>query len=606
MLLLQELKRRNVIRVGMAYLAGAWLIVQVVDTVIPWLGLSDAVGRILLIVLIVGFVPAVIVAWLLEWTSDGIRFEDEVEVDAAGAVVARRRLDRVIIGILALAVVYFAVDKFLFDVSQADSYYGDRSVAVLPFTATVADPEQEFVAAGISSEVNDLLAQLRNLRVISTRSVLAVVEQDLGVIEMGDRLEVGHLLEGTVQRYGDTVRVTAQLIDARSDRQLWSETYERNTDDVFGLQDELAAAVAEALQIKLLGPPPKSRVTDPRVRELTLQAKQLSERRPTDFGLKMKSLLDEALAIDPDYVPALEWMLTANIHMRQAGVLPPDEQERLDEDIKRRIRTLDPDNAWVLALDAWEAAYGEREFERAAALFARAVATDPSDSNGVRIAAVFARSIGRFDQSVRLLRHAVAIDPLCYQCIYQLSRTYMYMGRYEKALRERERFLALGSGGHLHHALTLQLQGKPGEALAYLESLDWDSASNNQLIAAIAMAEFDVGRIADAEEKLARLITAADEFFGFKRVAGVAAWMGKKDIAFEYLDRVRGYFEGADWEDIFNSEYVATITAPEFIRLHGDPRWIGLRNATGMSAQRFDAIQFNPELPDELPYDRIE
>ena len=131
MSLLAELKRRNVIRVSMAYLAGAWLIVQVLDTVIPWLGLSDAVGRVLLVTLVVGFIPVVIAAWMFEWTPDGIRFDDEVEVDAAGAVIARGRLDRIIIGILALAVVYFAVDKFLFE--RGTTVPGDRSVAILPF-----------------------------------------------------------------------------------------------------------------------------------------------------------------------------------------------------------------------------------------------------------------------------------------------------------------------------------------------------------------------------------------------------------------------------------------------------------------------------------------
>ena len=133
MSLFDELKRRNVFRVSMVYLAGAWLIVQVADTVIPWLGLDDALGRILLIVLIVGFVPTVIAAWVFEWTPDGIRFDDEVEVDAAGAVVARRRLDRIIIGILTVAVVLFAVDEFIFDAGQSGDYGGGSSIAVLPF-----------------------------------------------------------------------------------------------------------------------------------------------------------------------------------------------------------------------------------------------------------------------------------------------------------------------------------------------------------------------------------------------------------------------------------------------------------------------------------------
>jgi TolB-like protein len=247
--LFNELKRRNVIRVSMAYLAGAWLILQVADTVIPWLGLGDAVGRILLIALIVGFIPAVIATWLFEWTPDGIRFDDEVEVDAAGAVVARRRLDRIIIGVLALAVVYIAVDEFLFDIRQVGSYNDGRSVAVLPFEDISPDGDQAYLGNGIADELRLELQHLDGLRVAGRTSSNAYAQEDHKTI--GETLNVESILEGSVRKDGDRVRITVQLTNVADGFTIWSESYNRSLDKIFEMQEDIATSVAGALGVRL-------------------------------------------------------------------------------------------------------------------------------------------------------------------------------------------------------------------------------------------------------------------------------------------------------------------------------------------------------------------
>jgi TolB-like protein len=293
----------------MAYLAGAWLILQVADTVIPWLELGDAVGRILLIVLIVGFVPAVIATWMFEWTPDGIRFDDEVEVDAAGAVVARRRLDRIIIGILALAVVYFAADEFLFDVSQSDSSYGDRSIAVLPFEDISPDGDQAYLGNGIADELRLELQHLDGLRVAGRTSSNAYAQEDGKTI--GEILNIESILEGSVRKEGDGVRITVQLTNVADGFTIWSESYNRKLEKIFEMQEEIATSVAGSLGVRLgvggVNAFHGAGTQNVDAYEAYLQA--LSKDWSASSTREAILLLERAIELDPDY--AVAWSMLA-------------------------------------------------------------------------------------------------------------------------------------------------------------------------------------------------------------------------------------------------------------------------------------------------------
>ena len=233
----------------MMYLAGAWLVLQVADTVSPWLGLSDAAGRILLFVLAVGIVPVAVVSWLFEWTPDGIRFDDEVEVDAAGTVVARRRMDRVIIGILSIAVVYFAVDKFILDANQTVPDSGSRSIAVLPFEDISPGGDQAYLGNGIADELRLELQRLDGLRVAGRTSSNAYAHEDASTI--GEVLNVESLLEGSVRKDGDRIRITVQLTNLADGFTLWSRRFDRGLDKIFEMQEEIATEVAGRLGVTL-------------------------------------------------------------------------------------------------------------------------------------------------------------------------------------------------------------------------------------------------------------------------------------------------------------------------------------------------------------------
>ena len=341
----------------MAYLAGAWLILQVADTVIPWLELGDAVGRIVLIVLIVGFVPAVIATWMFEWTPDGIRFDDEVEVDAAGAVVARRRLDRIIIGILALAVVYFAADEFLFDVSQSDSSYGDRSIAVLPFEDISPDGDQAYLGNGIADELRLELQHLDGLRVAGRTSSNAYAQEDGKTI--GEILNVESILEGSVRKEGDGVRITVQLTNVADGFTIWSESYNRKLEKIFEMQEEIATSVAGSLGVRLgvgdVNAFHGAGTQNVDAYEAYLQA--LSKDWSASSTKEAIVLLERAIELDPDY--AVAWSLLAVKILSTAYDVQLDETaevvERAHELALRGVQ-LDPESATahsILAIVRW-------------------------------------------------------------------------------------------------------------------------------------------------------------------------------------------------------------------------------------------------------------
>lgn len=594
-----ELKRRNVIRVATAYIVAAWLIIQVVETLFPVFGLSEAAIRLVVIALAICFVPVVILAWVFQFTPEGLKLDTSGEKLEASQSTSRK-LDRAIIVTLVLGISYFAIDKFVFAPERMaerealaaekaaeetrKGFYGDRSIAVMPFTNLSSDPEQEYFVDGIAEEVLNLLASIRQLRVISRSSAFTLRGRDLEAPEIAKILDVGHILEGSVRRADNRVRVTVQLIEARSDTHLWSKTYDRELDDVFQIQDEIAANVVENLQIALLEPLRRSRYVDPEILALTAQARLLGQIREDGAGKKMQSLLSRVVEIDPDYVPALELMVLTNYLLMQDGLISREEDQQRYEELAAHARRIEPNNAYFDSTDAWVLANAGR-LEEAAYLYLRALSNGMTHSEVVRLSGLFALAIGRMDVSERLLRHAVAIDPLCFQCLYHLSRAYMFEGKYELAGRARDRYLKLGSGGSYHYGLMLLLQGKPQAALDYYTSLPEMFTTSVTGHAGMAMAWYSLGNKKKAQAELDQLI-ASDHRQRYEVLPEVAAWMGDKAKAFEWLEAVpMDYFGGF-------------IFSPVYKSLHDDPRWVDYRESIDRSAARLEAIKFDPVMPE--------
>ncbi len=303
-----ELKRRNVFRVGIAYAIATWALLQVVDVITPILDLPEWAPKLFFVFLAIGFVPALIFAWAFELTPEGLKKEKDVDRTDSITNVTGRKLDYAIIAVLVVAVGLLLMDRFTDDAETAGVASSvTKSIAVLPFVNMSSDPEQDFFSDGITEEILNALASVKELKVAGRTSSFAFKGQNDDLRKIGDTLGVEHILEGSVRKAGTTVRITAQLIQVEDGFHLWSETYDRQLTDVFAVQDEIATEILRQLKAQLLDEKLGDLVsqrTEPEVYELYLLAKQrlYSRTRPTIESAV--ELLDKAIAKDPRYAPA--------------------------------------------------------------------------------------------------------------------------------------------------------------------------------------------------------------------------------------------------------------------------------------------------------------
>jgi len=312
MSLIAELKRRNVFRVGVAYAIVAWLLVEVASVFLPALRLPEWTLTFLVVVILAGFPLALVLAWAFELTPEGIKREAEVDRTDSTTHVTGRKLDFTIIGLLAIAVVYFAVDKFVLEVESEESPGGSppsiRSLAVLPLENLSGRKDQEYFTIGMTEAVISQLAKIASLSVVSRTSVMQYTGVRMPMAEIASKLGVDAVIEGSVLRAGDVVRITVQLIDARNDRHLWAESYERDLRDVLALQSEVARAIAREIQL-VLSPTDRERLditrpVNPEAYDAFLKGSYFQNQRGALNHVRAVEFLERAVALDPEYAPA--------------------------------------------------------------------------------------------------------------------------------------------------------------------------------------------------------------------------------------------------------------------------------------------------------------
>ena len=309
MTLFDELKRRNVFRVAIAYVIVAWLSIQVIDVLIPMLSLPEVIGRALILILVVGFPIALIFAWAFELTPEGLKKEREVDRDESITHTTARKLNSVIIAVLSVALLMFAVDKFVMspDTSEPqETATADISIAVLPFADMSPQKDQEYFSDGITEEILNGLAKLKTLKVAGRTSSFAFKGRNEDLREIGMTLGVQNVLEGSVRKDGNTLRITAQLISVDDGFHLWSETYDRELADIFSVQDEISAAIVKALQGSLLGDSIESkpvRQIDVAMYEKYLLARATMTIRSNSTLKEARRMLEDVVAAEPDIRP---------------------------------------------------------------------------------------------------------------------------------------------------------------------------------------------------------------------------------------------------------------------------------------------------------------
>ena len=433
MSLYHELKRRNVLRVAIAYLAGSWLLVEVAETIFPLYGFGDAPARIVVTVLAIGFPLFLLFSWVFEITPEGLKRETEIDRAVSITHKTGKKLDRIIIVLLALALGYFAFDKFVLDpVRDAGELavatqegrsealvesYGDKSIAVLPFVNMSDDPGNEYFSDGISEELLNLLSKISEMRVISRSSSFAFKGEKTDIPTVAKKLNVAHVLEGSVRKAGNQVRITAQLIDARSDTHLWSETYDRELENIFDVQDEISEAIVgalkESLNIQLETAPKTITATNTEAHDAYLRGRYLLvQRTPTTIERAAREF-EKAIALDPDYSRAYAELAIVTLLQVQVnyGNLPPDEAIIRATALGKRSMELDPNLAEAHAATGFVLWYQFKP-EDALAHYRRAIQINPNYSIvHVWMAAVLGW-IGRYDEEFAALETALRLDPL--------------------------------------------------------------------------------------------------------------------------------------------------------------------------------------------------
>jgi len=466
-------------------------------------------------------------------------------------------------GIIAIIILYFVFDQFVATEETTSTFLAEKSIAVLPFADLSPEGDQEYFSDGISEEILNALTHVPQLHVISRSSAFSFKGKSVHIPTVAEQLGVTHVLEGSVRKSGNRIRIAAQLIDARTDRHLWSETYDRELKSVFDIQDEIAAAVVNALKITLLGKELKSTETNPEAYGLYLQARLSVSRRTVESHKQAETLLKQALAIDSGFAPA--WAELGSVYNKQAttfGVRPIDEAHELAFDALQKALDIDPQYSRALATLGDLNIHYEWDFTAAFQNIQRALALNSGDTYILNIAAHLEYILGRTDEAINLYRQAIVLDPLSPAGHNSLGYMYYLTHRLEEAVNSIRLGRSLLPGrptGHDSFGLVLLAQGDAPAALVAIEEETYGALRLSEM----AIVQHALGDAGASDAALQELIEKWHVVYGYQ-IAHVYAFRGEIDAAFDWLDQA---YDNRDTGMPF------MLLEPLLANLHDDPRW---------------------------------
>jgi adenylate cyclase len=574
-----ELKRRNVIRMAGLYLVGAWLLVQVAGTVLPMFGAPDWLPRSIVILLAIGLLPALIFSWVFELTPEGLKRDEEVPPEQSIAPQTARRMDHMIIVVLLLALGYFAFDKFVLNqrreaptAANSKSAPNERSVAVLAFANLSDDKGSEYFSDGISEELLTVLQKIPGLHVAARTSAFSFKGKNATAQEIGQKLGVAHLVEGSVRKAGDVVRIAARLTQANTGEEQWSENYTRNLKDVFAVQTEIAQTIVEQLRGQLTGgaanPTTKAEIqaevraaekggtNNVEAHEAYLQGRFFANRHSEKETDQARFAYQRAVELDPKF--ALAWAGLANTHVWDCNYATEGGQKGFNahlaaarEAVKRAL-ALEPDLPDALFARAMIQTNFDYDWKGAAETLRKALALAPQDPALLMEAGNLALARAETTQALDLFRRAVALDPVNAQARAYLGGTLSVLGQQQEARAEYARVIELNPSAPFGHAGVGQsylLQGKFEEAAtaAQQDAADW--------------------------ARLLIVIAKNGETAAYQ-IAEVYGYRNDKDHAFEWLERARRQRDAG----------LPGLRADTLLpNLHDDPRWDAFLRTMGLA-----------------------
>ena len=490
MSLFAELKRRNVFRVGAAYVVVSWLLLQVVDVVSPILELPDWIAKLVLLIIAIGFIPTLVFAWAFEMTPEGVKREKDVDRAQSVTRQTGQKLNRVIIGVLVLVILMMVAERFWIS-SRANTpktpgqplateaaflVPADKSIAVLPFVNRSAGAENtQFFSDGIHDDLLTTLSKIQALKVISRTSVMAYRDTTKNMREIGDELGVTNLLEGGVQQAGDRVRINVQLIKAQTDEHLWAESYDRKvtTGNIFEIQGEIARAIASALEATLTTAEDDSLSKAPtgnlEAYRAVLMSRQVAHSGSFDSFGRSNEFARKAIKLDPEYADA---HLALAFSLSQGINTGASTDEEVGAEISAAIETAmslmpDYDEAWS-ALGHYQASTGREGAEES---FEKAMLLNPGNAQTLYAYGYMLQRAGRPQEALPLLLKSSELDPLSVNVLFVIGRTYDGLDEYEEARKTFARIREIDPSsplGYSPNSGTYYSQGQLDQALYWL------------------------------------------------------------------------------------------------------------------------------------------
>ncbi len=599
-----ELKRRNVVRMAGLYLVGAWLLVQVAGTVLPMFGAPDWLPRSVVILLAIGFLPALIFSWVFELTPQGLKRDEDVSPEESIAPQTARRMNRMIIAVLLVALGYFVFDKFVLTPrreaalvaarpsGEPKSAANAKSVAVLAFANLSDDKGSEYFSDGISEELLTVLQKIPGLHVAARTSAFSFKGKNATAQEIGEKLGVAHLVDGSVRKAGDVVRIAARLTQANTGEEQWSENYTRNLKDVFAVQTEIAQTIVEQLRGRLTGgaanPTTKAEIQaevraagkggtkSVEAHEAYLQGRFFINRHSEKETDQARVAYQRAVELDPKF--ALAWAGLAQAHIWYCNFATEGGQKGFNDHLTaareavERALILEPDLPEALSARSLIETNFDYNWKGAAETLRKALALAPQDPALLMQAGNLAAARGEKTQSLEFDRRAVALDPVNALAREYLASALSVTGKQEEARAEYARAIELNPSAPNSHAgagLTYLLEGKFEEAAvaAQKDAADWAR------LLIMSCARWSQKRVPESDAALAELIANTSET-GAYQIAEVYAYRNDKDHAFEWLERAR-------WQrDAGLPGLRADTLLPN---LHDDPRWDAFLRTMGLA-----------------------
>jgi len=574
-----ELKRRNVYKVAVAYGVVAWLLMQVASQIFPFFDIPNWVVRLVVLLLVIGFPIALIIAWAFEVTPEGIK-----RTEAADAAGQRSRgvawIYVVLIG-AALSVGLFFVGRYTAGhatspVSESATAIPQKSIAVLPLVNESGDPKDEYFSDGLSEELIAALAQISGLKVIGRSSSFRFKDRKEEPKTIGEKLGVTTLLDGTVRKQGDRVRIVAALVNATDGIQLWTRTFDRELKDIFAVQEEIATAVAESLKVTLLGsqdrPAQRGAPSNVEAHNAYLQGHFHFQRRNLEDYRKAVGYFDQAIQLDPDYALAYTerseaWSFIGDLTGQHE---PAWSNARSDAEkavaIAPSLAEARAALGWVRFFIDWKFAEGITELKRAKEL-------SPANPTANDLLARAILYLGRLDEAERQARHAVELDPLSVIAQGNLARVLFYAGKLDEADAAARKGAELQPASASSHRSQTVIAAQRGDGETALREAQLEPDEGYRRFE-LALAQYARGDRAAADAALADLIANGRDKLAYQ-IAQVYAVRGEKNKAFEWL------------QISFDNHDTGTLTLlvdPLLRGLRDDPRYKTLLAKLGLPA----------------------